>query len=162
MAPSSPDLYRAALDLVTARQHDDYELFEDVLTELVTEHPGTGVSGLFAVTHLSVRQASIVARCAPGEVLGHLVIQPVPAAEPVVPAVLTLLYTATEDLTAAGRLARDLGDDERAEASMVVLADVSVAMADRVAGFAGLAGQQVVAAWRQQTETMLAAERWAA
>jgi hypothetical protein len=159
---ANPNLYRTALDLVAARQQDEYDLFETVLGELVADYAGLGVTGVFAVTNFSLQQTSRVFQCPATDLLGGLHIEPVPAAAQVAPDVLTLLYASTEDLSAASRLARELGADDRAEPLMVVLADVSVAMAQRVTGFSGLPGQQVVAAWRQYTETMLADGTWVA
>ncbi|MFC7572388.1 hypothetical protein ACFQX8_08095 [Klenkia terrae] len=98
MTRLSPQLYRTALDLVAARQQDEYAVFEVVLEELSGAPDGLGVLGVLAVTNLSVRQASAVGRCPASRVLDGLRVQPVPAAQPVVPTVLTLLYTATEDL----------------------------------------------------------------
>lgn len=162
MTRLSPQLYRTALDLVAARQQDEYAVFEVVLEELSGAPDGLGVLGVLAVTNLSVRQASAVGRCPASRVLDGLRVQPVPAAQPVVPAVLTLLYTATEDLGEASRLAHDLGSDDRAEPCMVVLADVSIAMAERLTAFCGVPQPQIIASWRQQAEAMIADDSWAA
>lgn len=156
MSTLDPNVYRTALDLVAARQQDEYDVFIDVLAELTDEYAPVGVLGVFAVTRLSLRQASLIASSSASAVLAGLRVEAVPEAQPVVPIVLTLLYTSTEDPRAATSMARELGADERAEASIVVLADVSIAMAERVTRFSGLPGPQVVAAWRQQTEDMLA------
>ena len=160
MTLAGPNLYRTALDLIASRQQGEYDLFESVLTELATDFPGYSVLGVYAVTNFSLRQNSRLFQCPTEQVLGGLRIQPVPAVQDVIPDVLTMLYTGTEDMTAASALARTLGSDDRAEPSMVVLADVSVAMAQRVSGFAGLPETQVVAAWRQQAEHMLADGTW--
>ncbi|MPQ99676.1 hypothetical protein GB931_17470 [Modestobacter sp. I12A-02628] len=162
MTRHSPALYRTALDLVTARQRDEYEVFTEVLDELTVEYAGLGVLGVFAVTNLSVRQASVIGQCPASRVLGGLHVEPVPAAQPVVPAVLTLLYTALEDLAEASSIARDLGAGDDAEPAMVVLADVSIAMAERLTAFSGLPAPQVIASWRQQVEHRLADDTWAA
>lgn len=159
---AGPNLYRTALDLVAARQQDEYDIFEAVLDELSTDYADLGVLGVFAVTNLSLRQTSSIFQRPAAAVLGGLRIEPVPAAQRVAPDVLTMLYAATEDLSAATALARDLGRDERAEPSMVVLADVSIAMAQRVTGFSGLPEPQVIASWRQHAEVMLADGTWAA
>jgi hypothetical protein len=159
---TDPNLYRTALDLIAARQQAEYEMFEAVLGELVEEYHGYGVSGVFAVTNWSVTQASVMFQRPAPQLLGGLRIGEVPAAQAAVPDVLTLLYTGTEDLSAASAMARTLGATDHAEASMVVLADVSLAMAERISGFAGLPEPQVLAAWRQQAECALAAGTWVA
>jgi hypothetical protein len=159
---ASSNLYRTALDLVSLRVQDQYELFESVLEELDTDYSPSGVLGVMGIAHLTVQKVAACSSCAPIAALDGLWLHPTPLVEPVLGDVFTMLYLTDEDLPQACRMARDLGGDERAQPSMVVLADVSVAMVQRVSRFAGLPRPTVVAAFRQQVEGALADGTWAA
>ncbi|MFC7572389.1 hypothetical protein ACFQX8_08100 [Klenkia terrae] len=43
-----------------------------------------------------------------------------------------------------------------------MLADVSIAMAERLTAFCGVPQPQIIASWRQQAEAMIADDSWAA
>jgi hypothetical protein len=155
MSITAPQSYRAALDLLACRQQHEYETFEQILADMC-QNPGPAVVATYAVTTFALAQVSHLDQAPVQHVLGTLRIEAVPAAAAAVPDVFTTLYASTEDQQTATVLARSLGSTPRAEAAMVVFTDISVAMTQRVARFAGLPDSTVLAAWRQQAEHRIA------